>query len=432
MASNQSLPVLVPRIPGQSWSCHSCGNCCRSLVGALTEEDKTRIDDQNWGNKLGAAPYVRVGKGWALNKRDDNACVFLDEQNRCRIHSEFGEEAKPFACRIFPFSVRAVEGAWQSSLRFDCPSVVSSKGEPVRDNRQWLQLLLKELNHEEPLKSDAVELQKGFQATDFERERINQEYLRWFNDDSVPFRMRLLGAAEITTTLAAANLKKVRGERFAELITLLFEALPKESKQSPPEATGRQRGMLRQLAFAHVEHVTLAQRRANYLSRLNMRRIQLQRSKRFRRGQGDVPSIADVSSDVSFEDVEAVSPAQEVREETQDLLLRYITGRIESGSVFGAGYYGWPMFSGWTALWCSMAVVGWLARYVAAAQDCSTMKLHHVGWALGTMDRGATRFPSLGTMAERVRVSYFLLDDGLLRIMNHYSLLSEPHDDNGE
>lgn len=432
MASNQSLPVLVPQIPGQSWSCHSCGDCCRSLVGDLTEQERKRIDDQGWANRLDVAPYVRVGKGWALNKRADNVCVFLDEENRCRIHSEFGEQAKPFACRIFPFSVRAVKGAWQASLRFDCPSVISSRGEPVRGNRLWLQFLLKELDHQEPQKSDSVNLQRGIRATDFERDRINQEYLRWFKNEAVPFRLRLLGAAHVTTTLANAGFKKVRGERLAELLNILFQALPNECNANPPDADPRQQGMLRQLAFAHVEHVTLAQRQARYLSRLNMRRNQLQRSRRFRKGIGEVPSIADVTGEVCFEDVEAVSPEQDAQEETQNLLLRYITGRFESGSVFGAGYYDWPVFNGLTALCCSVAVVGWLARYIAAADGCSTMSLHHIGWALGTMDRGATRFPALGTMAERMRVSYFHLEDGLARIMNHYSLLSEADDQHAQ
>ena len=75
------------------------------------ESPRARIDEEGWSDKLGVASYVRLGRGWALNKRADGACVFLDDDNRCRIHTAFGEAAKPAACRLFPFSLREVEHA---------------------------------------------------------------------------------------------------------------------------------------------------------------------------------------------------------------------------------------------------------------------------------------------------------------------------------
>src|SRR3990172_4019055 len=130
---DRSLPVMMPAIPGQRWSCHSCGDCCRTLVGHLFAHECERLDQQGWADELGIAPYVQVGRGWVLNKQPDGACVFLDDNNLCRIHAKLGAEAKPLACRIFPFSIRPVPGGWQASLRFDCPSVTASKGQPIRD-----------------------------------------------------------------------------------------------------------------------------------------------------------------------------------------------------------------------------------------------------------------------------------------------------------
>ena len=75
--SQPQLPLVMPSVPDQRWDCHSCTRCCRELVGDLRDEDRRKIDAQRWADRLGIAPYVSVGRKWALNKRDDGACVFL-------------------------------------------------------------------------------------------------------------------------------------------------------------------------------------------------------------------------------------------------------------------------------------------------------------------------------------------------------------------
>ena len=41
---------------------------------------------------------------YRLGHQADGACVFLDERGLCRIHAKFGEQAKPLACRIYPYA----------------------------------------------------------------------------------------------------------------------------------------------------------------------------------------------------------------------------------------------------------------------------------------------------------------------------------------
>ncbi len=425
MTSSTALQILVPDIPGQCWSCHSCGECCRSLVGDLSDEERRRIDEQGWAGKLDVPPYVRIGRGWALNKHANNTCVFLDDQNHCRIHAEFGEGAKPFACRIFPFSVRPVAAGWQVSLRYDCPSVIRSRGEPVGGRRSWLRSLLGDLEHTPPPGDDVADLQRRVVATVEEVDVVRNAFSRWMGEGELTVAQRLMGAARITTTLADATLRDVRGSRLSELLEILLGALPGECASVPERMTKRQQGMTRQLAFAHVEHVTLAQRRAGWSRRMGMRWDQLRRSKRFRKGTGPVPELPGLAGGTTFEVVEAVVPSGDSREAVENLLLRYVSARLQSRSVFGQGYYGWPVFSGLSAFWLSLSVAGWLARYCAAIDERGTVSFDDIGVGLGLVDRGAARLPALGTVAERVRTSYFLMDDGLARALQHYTLLSE-------
>ena len=55
-----------------------------------------------------------------LNHRKDGACVFLGENNRCRIHARYGAEAKPLACRLYPFVLVPTGERWRVGLRFAC------------------------------------------------------------------------------------------------------------------------------------------------------------------------------------------------------------------------------------------------------------------------------------------------------------------------
>lgn len=444
MSTSRSLPVILPAIEGQRWSCHSCGLCCRTLVGHLTDQERRRLDEQAWADELGVAAYVKVGRGWALNKQPDGACVFLDDQNRCKIHAKFGEADKPLACRIFPFSVRPVQGAWQASLRFDCPSVTASKGQELGAHRGWLAELLRQHEHDlqanlqtrlgmslalprrrgaDEFDEDVADFRRGMRATAEELRTLDGRLLKWLSNGGMPMTDRLIGAARLTTTLTGANLRKVRGPRFAELLDLLLVALPSECATRPEPPTARQKAMLRQYAFAHAEHVSLAEMCSGLGDRWAKRWQQLRSAKRFLRGEGVVPNLPGFDTQVTFESLEAVGPAEERGSEMADLVRRYLTARIEGRTVWGEGFYGWPVFAGLGALLLSTATAGWLARYHAAVERRTTISFENFALALGVVDRAATRLPALGTMSEKARVSFLWGDDGLARLMTAYPVL---------
>ncbi len=423
MGIARTLPVIMPVVEGQRWSCHSCGNCCRTLVGHLTDAERMRLDEQEWSKKLGAAVYVRAGREWALNKQADGACVFLDEHNRCRIHAEYGEAAKPLACRIFPFSVRPTRAGWQASLRFDCPSVTSSKGQPITQHRRWLSELVGELEGRHEHRAEIVWLQRGVRASDEEVALLLTRLLDWLADARRSMPDRLVGAACLTATLERAKLRNVRGARFAELLGLLMESLPAECRSEVTSATDKQRAMLRQYAFAHAEHVSLAELRGGLGERWSKRWRQLRSARQFLRGEGLAPPLPGFPGAVPFDMISRVAPAAERAPEIEDLLRRYLTARLAGRTVFGDGFYGWPVFRGLAACWLSVAAAGWLARYAAAAAGRNALTFEDAAFALGVVDRAATRLPALGTFAERTRIGYLLDDDGVARLLREFALL---------
>lgn len=424
MSAAISLPVLIPKIPGQRWSCHSCGDCCRTLVGHLFPEEVKRIDGQGWGDSLGAAPYVRVGRGMVLNKHADGACVFLDGENRCRIHAKFGEAAKPLACRIFPFSVRPVKGGWRAAFRFDCPSAAASKGLPLAQHQAWVSELAARLGHKTPVDADAAALQRGVWGTAEEVELVLDRVGQWMQGAKHSLNQRLRGLARLTATLAEAKLGNVRGGRLGELVEMLLTALPQEAEAPAAPTTRRQRGLLRQLAFAHAEFATLGHVRSGVVGRMRKRWEQFRGARVFRQGDGVVPPLPGLERTVRFEKVEGVSPAFGDRAVIDDLTTRYVMARLAGRTVCGAGYYHWTLTGGLRALCLSVAAAGWLARLHAAHAERDGLRFEDAAYAIGAVDRAATRLPSLGTAAERARAVYLGAEDGVARLLHEYALTS--------
>ncbi len=122
--------------PDQSFSCINCGKCCRIWDVPVTSSEMEKL------LKLGISGmellvsecFVKDARhrNLFIIRKNDLKCVFLDENNFCRIHSGFGEKAKPLACRIYPFDVfNWKDSSISASFRFDCPAVVSGKGKKI-------------------------------------------------------------------------------------------------------------------------------------------------------------------------------------------------------------------------------------------------------------------------------------------------------------
>lgn len=125
-------------LPGENFSCRSCTNCCRGWHVELMPGEMEKILALAWpaGNRLhGVEGILKHGGRIYLAHRGDGACLFLNESNGlCRIHEQFGIDAKPLGCRVFPFQI-APTFADQASVigRFDCPTIRQNVGAPHAD-----------------------------------------------------------------------------------------------------------------------------------------------------------------------------------------------------------------------------------------------------------------------------------------------------------
>jgi Fe-S-cluster containining protein len=88
----------------KSFSCLGCGACCRIPNGIVrvSEIEIARIaeflgmqESEFVAKETDVAPDR---KGLVLKSREDDSCVWLTDDNRCRIHP-----VKPDKCKSFPY-----------------------------------------------------------------------------------------------------------------------------------------------------------------------------------------------------------------------------------------------------------------------------------------------------------------------------------------
>ena len=409
-----SVPLTVLDVREQRYSCHGCGDCCRDFSVQLRDEDLDRLREQRWETRLGEAVTVEFRGRRYLRQRSDGACLFLQADGLCRIHAEFGFDEKPVACRLFPFNLAPDAKGVRAGLNFACSSVRSNRGAALSTHRVDLERALREVP--EAATIAPPRLDRDLRAEPTEADAIAEGLDAWLRRPGVALSIRLDGFAWLAQSLGAASFSKVRGARIRELLELLVSALPAELEHLPVDPpSGGQRRMLRQAVFARIEDPRFSgdERKPSLRARLS----QWNRSRRFARGKGVVPSLArGWKLPQGFESIEAM-PRIQGSNEIADLVLRWLRASIRGGRSWGSGYYGWPITDGVQALALDVACLGWLARAHAAGEGRDSADLASVAEAIGRIDRARGRAVWLGSAGERLRLRYFAADDGLRRLV---------------
>jgi Fe-S-cluster containining protein len=151
----------------QRFTCAQCGACCRggwAIVVTPAEADRYRARgvarlaaDGPDVDPLEPAPHGH----FRLRRRADGACVFLTDANRCRIHEELGEQAKPLACRAFPFVFHPAAGRPVVTATAACPTIARNAGEPLPAQARALAALRGEWARAFPERDRPLELARG-------------------------------------------------------------------------------------------------------------------------------------------------------------------------------------------------------------------------------------------------------------------------------
>lgn len=133
---------------GINFDCTGCGNCCFEWPVPATRDDFARISKYAEEKNLDSKQLFRVLNvadeklkvfSHSLEKRDDGLCAFLTEDKRCRIHSDYGADAKPAMCRLFPYTFTDTPSGTFASVSFAATGVLLNVGKPLAVQTELLE-----------------------------------------------------------------------------------------------------------------------------------------------------------------------------------------------------------------------------------------------------------------------------------------------------
>lgn len=436
------LPIYIPELPAQKYSCHGCGSCCRDFTVQLTDADMQKLHDQGWKERLGQEYVVKFrGHSW-LKQTDDGACVFLGDNGLCKVHAEFGLEAKPLACQFFPFMLSPNTRDTHVGISFACGSVVASKGAPLQTHRDDVRRMGELLPVSAPM---PVKLQGQLIATDAEVSIVVGALDGWLCKKNISPAVRYQGLAWLITSLLQANLANMRGEKLRQLLSTLTNAVEHELPLLDwPEPTPRAWKLLRQAVFTRIEDPKIG----DLLKRGKVASVfgQWSRSRKWAAGKGMTPKTQGFCS-IDFAgfqntigvfaiqlngDVQVQKTAPQVsslhslaREfataitqqqdavAMDDLLQRWIRATILGGRAWGSGLYGLPIDQGLGLMLVNLLTALWLARFHAAGRGAQSVSLLDLQVAVGRVDRTSGRAVWLATAGERLRVKWLSHSDSM-------------------
>jgi Fe-S-cluster containining protein len=205
------------RIPDERFSCQSCGRCCTRWTITADETKAEQLRRLDW---VDPDPFIkRSGEGDSYRiKMVDGRCFFLDDDDRCRIHSKVSYNAKPEGCKAFPLLVGQVAGNTHLRLSFYCPAVTANSGKRLRDQQRWIQSTLKAAGDVE--RKAPLSLDPELELTLRDLEAIEGLLARLLEEREHPVEQRLAAGAAVLARLR----QRVRQEGKSALKPTLHEA----------------------------------------------------------------------------------------------------------------------------------------------------------------------------------------------------------------
>ncbi len=394
---------------GQRFSCICCGQCCRRWHVALRDSDIERLRELDWQGDptlQDAEPVMDIGGHPFIAHRDNGDCLYLDPDTQlCKIHSKFGEAAKPLGCRVYPFNLTSTfPGEISATLRMDCPAVQQNHGTPIADNRRQVERFAAEMG-----------LKGGFDAED--TSQLSRKSLQTIAQAAIQLAERTDLSTPLksqTLVLAVFRLEEL-GESFLNDTETLIEVMPSFWERTVKMVQER-----KYRPVGRFSHAIFRQWLASYLRR-DEEMVNQSWARRIRRTlalleimlkRGSFRALGSEHPAVPLNQLNLFAPSrrraypptapEEEEAQVWEPYWRFVRSRLETLQFFGVSYYGAPFFMGLRALAMTYPLVLAAARAHAAERDrTGAITLQDVHYAVGAIDHSFGRSRLLGTPVMR-------------------------------
>lgn len=360
----------------------------------VTPEEKARIEKQGWTPSEGVDPSAMIvphGATFRLGHRADGACVFLDG-SKCRIHSRFGEAAKPRACRLFPLAFQPCGNKLLAGLRFSCPSAAANAGPPLTGQTAELRVLaglvVPENFGDIPAPSIA-----GNAPLDW------PDFLRFVSrlDDILvqcqPLAAGLRACLRWLALIRSAQFDQITGPEANDILAALTKSAIEEARKRPGPPTGLGWMLFRSHLSNYIRTDTVADINASPRRRL----VLLLNLVRFVAGL----KVALDGQDRPIVWTETLGSFGPVPADAEAILTRFFRFKIQTLHFCGSGYYGMSLMEGFWHLALLYPVILWLARRQALSEGRRNIAAPDILRAIQLADHPHGYSPALDRAAAR-------------------------------
>lgn len=415
-----SLPIVPLKSGEQSeqWDCHQCGVCCHGSIVPLSLDDAERLRSQQWENEpeFHRTPltvrHPTAASSRRLAHRDDGTCVFLNEDGLCRIHTKFGEHAKPTVCQTFPLQLVPREKHAVLTIRRACPSAAADLGRDVSAKLPYIKQQVRD-GH---LKAEATpppSLKTGESRPWRTIQIVLDEAGRLLRDQRYPPVRRVVHTLQLASHLERAKTRRLDHKQIVELARTLGELEPDESKpffedRRPPKTYSQI--LLRRTAMVCGRLHPECRHQANWKARLELAQI----AWKVVRGKGSTPVFNDTFPESNFESIE--EPLGIQASEVYEPLVRFIETNSLSYLYAIANRGGWSVIESMRGLALLFPVGMWLLRWQSHGREPTVDDMVNV---VVMLDR-AQGYGPLSGFAHRQLINTLSLKEELERLAIWY------------
>ena len=383
----------------ERYTCTGCGDCCHGWNVPLLPGEAARFVAQ--AEALVPADRLR---GAVLRARANGVgvdslvgaggtCVALADDARCRVHAEHGAEAKPLACRLFPFTFVTTPEDVRVSLSFACPAVVDGEGPPLGEQRAEIARTYQAIAGS-PYRlavADSVALTESCRLPWSDAARLLDAAVTALERDGRLVERLCRAGAVVALTVARID----EGAPFAEALAAARaggDALAAEALAAPPRSDRLSRALLRTLvqSTAPGGSATGSRLWGALASLGNGGRIRL------------------VGGEVTQAEVERVAPG--LGADGEALLLRWIGSELRGLTFFGGAAFELSIAGGFDLLTLTCAAVAQVARAYAARASRVAVSRDDVKAALRQVYAGVHHRAAMPPRFERALAATASLD----------------------
>ncbi|MBI3096858.1 MAG: YkgJ family cysteine cluster protein [Planctomycetes bacterium] len=412
------------------YDCHACGRCCRDWMILCSEAEAQRTLSRDWGELFPDLKGVPVfeppvqmpeGRMYRLSHKADGTCIFLDGNNRCRIHEQLGSAAKPLVCRIYPYTFTHTPSGIFVSVKMSCPSAIAGKGRPMEEQREEVAALASAAARDilpTPI-SGTVRFTRKLRLPWTDLIGVQEVFDGLFRQRGIPFFPRLVSVLRLARLLSEARLSALEGGQAIEFCRIMgkdFAAQASAGQMIPPglPKTGTRiqfRQFLRM--FTLREFVDFAG--ASFFARMKLQIRFFTNGLRFALGRGEIV-MRDLGGALPLPTIDAMPPPP-AHPEIEAMFERFCSSKIFGQLTYGPNAGGQPYLTGIAVLGASCAAIGWYARASAYGRKSAAVEPQDVAEAIRIVDSTLTSSRIFFSTAARAVVAGITHQDAAERLV---------------